>query len=95
MTHNQHWKKIASFSYTHREETIRDYLPSTSTLSRVFPKNVTGIPSEVLSKEEIWITELAPEKLLQLMAIGNLTATTVTKAFLRRAALAQQLVVNY
>lgn len=50
------------------------------------------IPSEVLEPEEIRITSLPPEELVQLLASGQLTATTVTKAFLRRAGLAQKLV---
>ena len=51
-----------------------------------------GIPRVALEPDEVRITELPTEVLLDLLASGKVTATTVTKAFLRRAGLAQKLV---
>lgn len=56
------------------------------------PLNVTGIPKTLLSEKEIEITEKLPEKLVEELANGSLTAVEVTNAFLRRAGLAQKLV---
>ncbi len=57
-----------------------------------FPKNSTNIPSINLQAEDVEITASLPEELVKLLANGELTATEVTTAFLRRAALAQKLV---
>jgi len=51
-----------------------------------------GIPRVALEPDEVRITELPTEVLLNLLASGKVTATIVTKAFLRRAGLAQKLV---
>ncbi|RSL74472.1 hypothetical protein CEP51_011554 [Fusarium floridanum] len=56
------------------------------------PRNVTDLPRQLLTSREVEITEKSPEDLVQLMASGSLSAVEVTKAFLRRAALAQRLV---
>ncbi|KAF3909051.1 Acetamidase [Orbilia brochopaga] len=46
----------------------------------------------MLTAREVWITEAGSTTLLDYLARGNLTATEVTKAFLRRAGIAQKLV---
>jgi hypothetical protein len=49
-------------------------------------------PAKVLHPDDVRITEMLPESLLALLASGELTATEVTTAFLRRAVIAQKLV---
>lgn len=63
------------------------------TFPNELPKNVTGVPGRVLSSLDIHITEQLPEELVKLLANGHLSATYVTLAFLRRAAVAQKLVI--
>ena len=56
--------------------------------------NVMGYPktSGILSDEELHITESSATDLVAKLAAGNLTSVAVTTAFLKRAALAHQLV---
>jgi hypothetical protein len=56
------------------------------------PKNSTDVPSGVLGKRDLQITETLPEELVKLLANRELSATEVTTAFLRWAALARRLV---
>lgn len=56
------------------------------------PTNVTGIAQRVLTSSELEITELNAPELVRRMSTKELLCETVTKAFLRRAALAQELV---
>jgi amidase len=56
--------------------------------------NVMGYPktSGILSDEELHITESSATDLVAKLAVGKLTSVAVTTAFLKRAALAHQLV---
>jgi hypothetical protein len=56
------------------------------------PLNVTQLPYGFLTDEEIKITALDVDELLAKLRSKQLSCVQVTKAFLRRAALAQQLV---
>jgi amidase len=56
------------------------------------PKNSSVIPSQTLHPRDIQITGSLPEELIRALASGELSATDVTTAFLRQAALAQKLV---
>ncbi|EXJ91639.1 hypothetical protein A1O3_00189 [Capronia epimyces CBS 606.96] len=56
------------------------------------PPNVTQLPYDFLTDEEITITSLDVDELLARLRNKQLSCVQVTKAFLRRAALAQQLV---
>ena len=58
--------------------------------------NVMDMPinSGILTPGEIQITESSAVELVRQLARGELTATAVTVAFCKRAALAQQLVRN-
>jgi amidase len=91
------WQEIAKEAQDHRDASIAIFakdFPAAYTVGD-FPgvsKNSTGIPSEVLQKRDLQITETLPEELVNLLANGELSATEVTTAFLRRAALAQKLV---
>jgi hypothetical protein len=56
------------------------------------PDNVQGIPHQILTQQALEITSLDPEVLLEAIRHRKYTCVTVTRAFLRRAALAQSLV---
>ncbi|KAH8595639.1 acetamidase [Bisporella sp. PMI_857] len=55
------------------------------------PKNVTHLAKDVLSEEELEITGLDALELLDAIRVKKYTCVAVAKAFLRRAALAQEL----
>jgi hypothetical protein len=86
------WQETTKQMQEHRDATVAAIEPSLSPLPADLPLNVTGIPKQILTPREIELTESAPEYLLNALAAGLVTSTEVTKACLRRAALAQQLV---
>jgi amidase len=91
------WQEIAREAQEHRDASIATFIkefPANYTTGDVadLPKNSTDIPSGVLQNRDLQITETLPEELVKLLASGELSATEVTTAFLRRAALAQRLV---
>jgi len=61
-------------------------------LPKPLPKNVNPLAEDFLTKEELAITGLDVPELLDAIRIKKYTCVTVTRAFLRRAALAQELV---
>ncbi|KAK9433381.1 amidase signature domain-containing protein [Lipomyces doorenjongii] len=73
-----------------RDESCAKVDPPLPELPDPLPLNVTGIPALLLTKEECEITETEPIELVEKMAKGELTAVTVVKSYLRRAALAQK-----
>ncbi|KAF4541784.1 Acetamidase [Lasiodiplodia hormozganensis] len=83
------WQEVAAALQAHRDTTLAAVEPPLSKLPDTLPLNTTSLPSQFLTSEEVSITETAPEDLLASLAAGKLTSTTVTRAFLRRAALAQ------
>ncbi|KAI9772592.1 MAG: hypothetical protein M1839_002444 [Geoglossum umbratile] len=85
------WQHVAQEAQEHRDASIARVQPEVPQLPPNLPTNVINIPHETLGRDEIRITEMTPEGLLGMLASGNLTATAVTRAFLRRAALAQKL----
>ncbi|KAL8767311.1 MAG: hypothetical protein Q9209_006149 [Squamulea sp. 1 TL-2023] len=85
------WQDIAATAQDLRDASIVQVNPPVPDAPSDLPKNVTGIPKQVLTVDEILITEIAPEKLLSSLASGKLTSTAVVNAFLRRAGLAQKL----
>lgn len=86
------WQETAQQMRDHRDATIAAIEPNLPPLPAELPLNVTGIPKQILTEREIELTESSPEYLINALAAGFVTSTEVTKAFLRRAALAQQLV---
>jgi amidase len=95
MASDTSWQVICKQVQNYRDKTIKDteeLVGGFSELPADLPVNVTSIPATVLTKDEITLTELLPEHLLWQLASGEITATAVLAAFLRRAALAQQLV---
>ena len=85
------WQEVAKEAQEYRDATLAAFatnIPAALETS----KNSTKIPETILQAQDVTITESLPEELIKLLANGELTATEVTAAFLRRAALAQNLV---
>lgn len=87
-----HWQEIAKKAQEHRDASIRKVEPPVPDVATNLPLNVTGIPAQSLFAEEVKITETLPEDLIASLASGQLTSSSVIKAFLRRAGIAQKLV---
>jgi hypothetical protein len=85
------WQETAKIAQDVRDESIAQVLPTIPAVPAELPKNVTGIPRTLLSKGEVALTEQNPEELLQALATGAVSSSTVTLAFLRRAGIAQKL----
>lgn len=90
------WQDVAKEAQELRDESLLrvpgiDDVFEHDIFSGGLPKNVTAIPSLVLNQRDIQITDSLPEELVKILASGQLTATDVTLAFLRRAAVAQRL----
>jgi amidase len=91
------WQEIAREAQEYRDASIATFtkeFPANDTTGQIanLPKDSTDAPSGVLGKWDLQITETLPEELIKVLANGELSATEVTTAFLRRAALAQRLV---
>lgn len=84
------WQDVAADRQRHRETTLAAIEPPIPDISSP-GSNTIAIAKEVLNPQEIQITESKVEELAPRLANGELSAVTVTKAFLRRAALAQKL----
>lgn len=74
-----------------RDDSIDSVLPDV-TLPDPLPQNVQGIPDTILNPEELQITEYDTLQLVQKLASRELSCEPVTKAFLKRGALAQKTV---
>jgi amidase len=86
------WQEVAKFAQDFRDKSIAEIQPPVPDVPSDLPLNVSTLPRTLLSEAEVKITETAPENLIASLASGELTSTEVTKAFLRRAGLAQKLV---
>jgi amidase len=86
------WQEIAQKAQEYRDASVAQSYSDIAELPNNPPNNVFGLLRQNLTQEEIHITEMLAEDLLAALAAGQLTATTVTRAFLRRASLAQRLV---
>lgn len=86
------WQQITKASQAHRDATLSALDPPLPVLPADLPLDVTRLPRDVLTAEEVRITELMPEEVVAQLASRELSAVQVTKAFLRRAGLAQMLV---
>ena len=85
------WQEVAADRQAYRDATIARLEPPLPELTDL-PLNTIPIAKQVLSLEEISVTESSVEELAATIAKGQLSAVTVTKAFLRRAGLAQKVV---
>ncbi|PYI07558.1 amidase [Aspergillus sclerotiicarbonarius CBS 121057] len=87
--------KAARKYCAHRDATVEQTWPGLheTVLSwGPLPRNVTSLPKRIMSEREIVITEKTPETLVAELAQGELKSVDVARAFLNRAALAQELV---
>ncbi|KAK6538563.1 hypothetical protein TWF694_010142 [Orbilia ellipsospora] len=92
------WQSIAAERQAHRDSTIKELstlpdpiqVPDFGDPSKL-PLNVYSLGREPLSLHETNITELSPTILLSKLANGSLSAVELTRAFLKRAAIAQKL----
>ena len=82
------WQEVAADRQAYRDSTIALIEPAIPEVTDL-PLNTIPLAKQLLTPEEIKITESTVEELVPLLATGKLSAVTVTKAFLRRAALAQ------
>jgi amidase len=83
--------KLISEARSHRDSSIL-VDPLLSPLPDTLPKNVTKIADSILTPEELKITSYDVPELLQAIRSEEYSCEAVTRAFLRRAALAQKLV---
>lgn len=78
----------------HRDASVARVEPALASLPDPLPKNVMSIAKDVLTPEEIKITSFDVPELLAAIRNKTFSCETVTRAFLRRAALAQKLVIS-
>ncbi len=88
------WQEVAADRQKHRDATIAAIQPPIPDVPAELPLNVTTIPKQLLTAEEVTITETPVEELVALLVGQKWTATEVIKAYLRRAGLAQKLVTR-
>ncbi|CZS94214.1 related to general amidase [Rhynchosporium agropyri] len=74
-----------------RDDSINEVTPPLAALPDPLPKNVMSLFKENLTEEEIKITSYDVPGLLEIIGGKVYSCETVTRAFLRRAALAQKL----
>jgi amidase len=87
------WQEVAADRQKHRDSMLSLLDPPLPAIDNL-PSNTIPFASKYLTAEELKITETLPENLVSQLAKGALGSVAVTKAFLRRAALAQ-LAVRY
>lgn len=87
------WQEVAADRQKHRDATIAAIEPPLPDIADL-PQNTIPLAKTYLTAEEIKITESYVEDLVVQLAKGEISSTTVTKAFLRRAALAQKAVCS-
>lgn len=85
------WQDVAAERRKYRDSTLAAIEPPLPDVSSP-ALNTVPVAKDCLTEEEIKITESRVEELAPLLVKGELSAITVVKAFLRRAALAQRLV---
>jgi len=95
MTVEAPWQALVKKAISIRDKSLAKVEPPLPALPAKLPLNVTGIPAQILTPEEVEITEgNDATSLAAAIASGKYTAEKVARAFLRRAALAQKLVNN-
>ena len=86
------WQDVAKEAQEYRDATIVRVKPEIPKPQTSLPPDVTKLPQELLTAEEISITESLAEDLVESLASGKFSSTIVVNAFLRRAGLSQGLV---
>lgn len=82
------WQDVAADRQKHRDATIAAVEPTLPNVQHL-PLNTIPLAKQVLTEEEIKITETTIEGLVAQLVKSELSAVSVTTAFLRRAGLAQ------
>lgn len=86
------WQEVAADRQRHRDATIASLSPPPPQISASdLPLDTTSVPRSTLTAGDLEITEKNVEDLIPLLASGKWSARTVIQAFMRRAAVAQQL----
>ena len=89
------WKAIAREAQDHLHASISRVQPS---VPKISPSSDTldysGLPKSYLSPKELKITETPTEHLVSALAEKSYSAVEVTRAFLRRAVIAQSAVFD-
>ena len=86
------WQDVAKTAQEHRDTSISRIEPAVPEPPSDLPLDVTQIPRQSLTSEELKITEMSTKLLSDCVSQDKLRCTTIIKAFLRRAGLAQRLV---
>jgi amidase len=86
------WQEIAKAAQEHRDSTLAQLAIPMPPIPSDLPQNVMSIPKMLLDPSTISITNQPPEELLESLLAGQISAITVTNAFLQRSAVAQGLV---
>jgi amidase len=86
------WQDLARQVQSRRDSSIAELGLNPSSVPPISSGRAITVPRQHLSASEIAITESSAHSLLASLAEGKLTAIEVTKAFLKRAAIAQKLV---
>jgi amidase len=94
MTGTKNWEELVKKAQSHREQTLAQIEPSLPSVPAELPLDVTDLPARLLAPEEVEITERHDAtSLAAAIAAKKYSAEQVIKAFLRRAGLAQKLVI--
>lgn len=89
------WQEKAAWAQNVRDKTLAKVEPSLTGIPTELPLSSQGLPALVLTEREIEITEkYTVEQLLKVLRERKISVEEVTRAFLRRAALAQAAVSN-
>lgn len=91
LTGKRPWEEISKEAQSYRDLTITKLSPPAPDVPANLPKNVLGLPRQLLSQPISAITSLLPEKLLDCLTSGQLSAVEVTQAYLQQATVAQGL----
>ncbi len=84
------WEERAAAVQAKRDASLAKVEPKIEGLPAEMPLNTRGIPSTVLTDREIKITEgYSVAELLRVLKSREISVEEVTRAFLRRAAIAQ------
>jgi hypothetical protein len=83
------WEEKAAAAQAKRDASLARVEPKIEGLPAELPLNTRGIPSTVLTEREMEITEgYSVSELLRVLKSRELSVEEVTRAFLRRAAVA-------
>lgn len=77
------WEDVAKIAQDLRDASLSRVEPSLPDVPSELPRDVTNLPKQLLTENEVLITQTSPEHLVESLAIGKLTSTTVVAAFLR------------